>query len=202
MLQFHLSKPACKLLKRHLSVKPQGPMAGAMQWYLHSLVIQGKDCLIAMEEDSRYAMIFAGLSEQDLEFFPDKFQDRLWRESCEIIGGEDTTTISNVILNTSVEQLFQKGHNRSVSAHINDVAWQLESIAMDVGRLPEGRDECFAVGVSTNEMLRKRKTDKDYFRPFERFRSKLESLVQLEAHQAALPDNVVSLEAERRKRLI
>lgn len=200
MLQFNLSNPACKLLKRHLSADAQSPIAGALQWYLHTVKIQGNSCIIAMEEDSRYAMIFAGLDDQDIEFFPDKFQDRLWREACEIIGGDDTTAISNAILNASVEQQFQKGHNRSVSSHISDVAWHLESMAMDVGRLPEGRDECFAVGISVNEILRKRKTDKDYFRPFEKFRTLLEQLTNKEQELKELPENVVSFEVERRKR--
>lgn len=97
------------------------------------------------------------------------------------------------------EQHYQTGSDRSVQAHINDVAWHLKDMTNDIGFLPESPQDGF--GVKMNEWLRQTKEDKDYFTPIEVFRDfwlgmlneiELQKTETAEIEPATtLPDNVV-----------
>lgn len=176
MLQIHLSNSLAKVLHRHLESPTQADSA-ALQWYAHYAVVAGRGCIVLMELQSRYAMVFCGHSEEQVEFFPDMLQDRLWREVCVITQLEgplpepDVAVLSDIALDLSSDQHFQKGSDPSVTAHIVQVFDQLRYMVEQEGYpLPEEGADAMSFGLQANDMLRKRKGDKEYFVPLEVFR--------------------------------
>jgi len=172
MLQFHLSKSLSKDLSSHLG-EAQPVSGGAMQWYAHRVNVLHRKCIIAMELKSRYCMVFCGLTKSEFKRFPETFADRLWREAISLcqLDDEQSVKLATLVKITTDTQYYQTGADRSVQAHINDVAWHLKSMANEIGYLPESPEDAFGFGIKMNELLRKRKGDKDYFRPVEVFRN-------------------------------
>ena len=172
MIQFYLSNALSSDLKMHLEEKSE-PDFQALQWYAHRVTIDRRKCVITMERQSRYTIVFCGLTKPDFENFPQIFQERLWREVVSITQPEDDDLhiISDLALDISVEHHYQAGTDRSVMAHINQVAELLEIIVTHYGEaLPLTDSDAFAFGIRANETPRKRKNDKDYFYPIEVFR--------------------------------
>lgn len=170
MLQINLSTAAAKLLKPHLSTQPSRSPA-SLQWYAHVLEIKGEQYILAMEWQSRYAMLFYCEDQQMLTDFPLQFKDRLWREACAVSHSEpplsdiDLDRLGALAVMMGDDQTYVKGHDASVSSHISQVSDLLYN-----GPMPRSDEACFRFGIKANQMLRKRKQDKDYFKPIEVFR--------------------------------
>ena len=190
MIQIHTSKALAADLKAHLTEVPSGP--GAMQWYAHRVYILRRKCVIAMEAQSRYAMVFTGLTKPDFERFPELFMDRLMREALSIcqLDDEQSEHLAALVMLLGESIQISPGSDRSVQAHINDVARELDWMSHDIGYLPEQASHEFNFGLRVNQMLRKRKGDKDYFYPLEELRGFWLGLL---GHVASRPDNVVPL---------
>jgi len=174
MIQFHLTKKLAKDLKKHVQPKAEINYQ-AMQWYANVVTVARRKCIIAMELQSRYVMIFCGMTKEELEQFPKIFQERLWREVLALCGEEVNEDVlkklSDQVLSLANEQNYQEGHDRSVSTHMNQVAQSLEIYVQYQGYdLPVSSAAAFEFGVRENQMIRKRKANKDYFRPIEVFR--------------------------------
>jgi len=75
-------------MKMHLE-PPLEVSRGAMQWYGHSVTIMRRKCVLIMESQSRYCMIFTGMTKPDFEGFPERFIDRMWREVVSICQLDD-----------------------------------------------------------------------------------------------------------------
>ncbi len=170
MIQLHVSKTLASDLKPFLieaSVDPQ-----AMQWYAHRVLILRRKCVIAMELNSRYAILFPALVKKDFKEFSEIFRMRLVNEAVSVCAKAEPATekIAALALLISEQIQIHPGSDRSVQAHINDVARELDWMARDIGRLPETNEEAFGFGLRVNLSYRRRKQDKDYFIPFERFR--------------------------------
>jgi len=176
MLQFHLSKVLTKDMAMHLQGSvPQNKTAeltGALQWYAHRVTVNRRKCVLLMEPQSRYCMIFCGLTKPDFSDFGGVFRDRLWREVLSVcdLDDEQSAHLRGLVHLLSEEFTFAPGHDRSVQAHINDVVWHLEDQAYASNSLPLEPHEAFAFGSFVNGLYRKRKGEKDYFHPLEVFR--------------------------------
>ncbi len=211
MIQFHLSKD----LATDLAIQPQASSdadPGSMHWYAHRVTISRRKCIIAMEQQSRYAMVFCGLTKQDFVQFPSLFQERLWREVCAAtqlespLSAADIELLSDLALSLCAEQHYQPGHDRSVTSHINQVKEHLEAAVLYDGYpLPVDDDDALSFGIQANQMLRKCKGDKDYFVPLQVFSDFWLGLLrhlngeQPTSRQSStgstqpLPDNVISV---------
>lgn len=155
-----------------------------------------------MEWQSRYAMLFCGAVAKQVEEFPDVVQDRLWREVCvitqldQLLPDDDIALLSDIALDLSSDQHYLKGTDRSVMAHISQVVEQLRYMVEFEGYpLPEDGADAVSFGLSVNEMLRKRKGDKDYFVPLEVFRDFWLGLIRVVKEQPAAKKSSASLSA-------
>lgn len=190
MIQIHTSKALAADLKAHLTEVPASP--GAMQWYAHRVYVLRRKCVITMEAQSRYAMVFTGLKKTDFEHFPVLFLDRLMREALSVcqLDDEQSEHLAALVMLLGESIQISQGSDRSVQAHMNDVARELDWMSHDIGYLPEQDSHEFNFGLRVNQTLRKRKGDKDYFYPLEELRGFWLGLLEYEAPR---PDNVVPL---------
>lgn len=173
MLQIHLSQSVAKELEGHLQ-EPMEPEPTALQWFAHKVVVARRKCLILMEYQSRYAMVFCGLTKKQFDNFPDILQERIWREVNiisqldESLTEDDFAILSDLTLDLTATQYYQRGSDRSVMSHISQVVEDLKaSVEEDGFELPTTSNEAIHFGLGVNDMLRKRKSDKDYFVPLE-----------------------------------
>jgi len=171
MIQFHLSKALSSDLAMHLQER-EGIEKRAMQWFGHRVFVQRRKCVIMMELQSRYSMAFCGLTKPDFKRFPELFEDRLWREVVAICQPNEANAakLTGFAEQVAAGQIYAPGHDRSVQAHINEVAWCLDDMSWEAGRLPADPGEEFAFGVHMNEGPRSHKGQKRYFVPLEVFR--------------------------------
>lgn len=173
MLQIHLSQSLAKELESHLQ-ETIAAEPTALQWYAHKVVVDRRKCLVMMEYQSRYAMVFCGLTKKEFDNFPDMLQERIWREVNiisqldESLTEDDFAILSDLTLDLTATQYYQRGSDRSVMSHISQVVDDLRSSVEDDGfELPTNSNEAIHFGLGVNDMFRKRKGDKDYFVPLE-----------------------------------
>lgn len=97
-------------------------------WYLHRVILERRKIFIAMEAHTRYAMIFCGVTKPVLAKFPILFADYLWRHIVSLCAVDDADFghIRSMAASMCAENVYYKGLNKSVQAHIKDAAHQLE----------------------------------------------------------------------------
>ncbi|MES9990656.1 MAG: hypothetical protein ABW098_01805 [Candidatus Thiodiazotropha sp.] len=190
MIQIHTTKALSADLKSHLIEVPA--TQGAMQWYAHRVHVMRRKCVIAMEAQSRYAMVFTGLKKPDFERLPELFLDRLMREALSIcqLDEERSDHLASLVMMLGESIQISQGSDRSVQTHINEVARELDWMSYEIGCLPENDEDEFSFGLRVNQTPRKRKGDKDYFYPLEELRGFWLGLLE---RVVAIPDNDVPL---------
>jgi hypothetical protein len=194
MMQIHVSKALATDLKPLLVEAPAD--LRQMQWYGHRVHVLRRKCVILMELQSRYAMVFAGLTKPDFLRFPELVRDRLWREMvsiCELDGAESQRLAALVDVVSQPVQIVA-GSDRSVQAHMKEVAWHLEWMANDFGSLPLEGGDAFAFGLRVNETPRSRKGQKEYFWPLQVMREFWFGMLE---HARPRADNVVPFRRPR-----
>lgn len=164
-----------KVLAKDLKVPDVGvaDTPAGMSWYAHRVTIARRKCVVAMEEHTRYAMVFCGLTQAEFEVFPELFFERLVSESSGIISelaGDKTEIFAEFMEGVCTDQVYQVSSDRSVSSHISQVVQDLRIDVEHRGMpLPVDVEDAINFGLSANGLLRKRKGDKDYFVPIEAF---------------------------------
>lgn len=169
MLQLHISKSLTPDLKSHMCDSSDNP--GAMQWYAHRVHVLRRKCVIVMERESRYAILFNGLTRPDFARFPELLRGRLFREVlsiCHLQNDQAARIAALVDLVTDPVEVMP-GNDRSVQSHINQVVFEFDWMAQEIGALPESEDQEFNFGLRINQTPRKRKGDRNYFIPMEVF---------------------------------
>jgi len=187
-LQLQISKALSTDLKSH-PIEASTDLH-AMQWYGHRVQVLRRKCVILMELQSRYAMVFTGLTKPDFARFPELVRERLWREALSIcqLDDEQSARLAGLVNVISQPVQIMTGSDRSVQAHLKEVAWHLDWMANEVGALPADSGEEFSFGLRVNQMPRKSKGEKEYFYPLEVLR---DFWLGLLAHDKPRPDNVV-----------
>ena len=213
MLQFYLSKDFSKDMSMHLSDGAE-PIVDqhyrAMQWYAHRVTVKRRKCIIVMELQSRYAMVFCGLTKRDFGRFPELFRQRLLCEVASIcqLSEEAQDKLTSLVIAQADQQIYQAGSTPSMQAHIDDVAWQLIDWVKEFGRLPADDSECFEVGVLVNQTRRTCEENTGDFEPLERFRrfwSSLSGFMKFAARRResvesrSIPDNLLSFDRDRKE---
>jgi hypothetical protein len=173
MLQIHLSQSLAKEFESHLQDVTE-PEPTALQWYAHKAIVQRRKCVVLMEYQSRYAMVFCGLTKREFDQFPELLQERIWREVniiCQLnesLSDDDFSILSDLTLDLTSKQYYQRGSDRSVMTHISQVIEDLRVSVEEGGfELPVNSNEAIHFGLGVNDMYRKRKNDKDYFVPLD-----------------------------------
>lgn len=170
-MNFYLSANAMKDMA-HLDVipTPGDHDEFSRHWYIHRVVIERRKCFIAMEAHTRYAMLFCGLTKPVLKNVPLLFADYLWRHIISLCAVDDADFghIRAMASKMCAEVVYHKGLNRSIQAHIKDVAHQLE---WDINRygFPEDPGKEFFMSMKANKVPRRRYGEKGFIIPLEEF---------------------------------
>lgn len=181
LMQDVLVDPPSKLIK--------DDVATDMQWVLHVVELLGKNCVVAMEVNTRYSMIFTDVNEVDAELFVKRFIVRLVTEMCIMfdLSFEYIQSYVDDFVEQYPQALVCQRGDRSVQSHINDVVWHLSTQVEKTGKLPADINELINLGVFVNQLLRTTSLIKDYFYPYE---------MMHDQWAAAFPSFVVEKESE------
>ncbi|MBL4585425.1 MAG: hypothetical protein JKX83_12525 [Pseudomonadales bacterium] len=205
MLQFYISEAFANDMSTHLfdGVEPIVEQhTRAMQWYAHRITIKRRKCIVVMELQSRYAMIFCGLTKPDFNNFPALFRKRILCEVASIcqLDKDAQAKLTPLVLAQAQQQLYQKGSDSSVQTDIDEVIECLHEWIAGQGRLPVDDSECFDAGIFINQLKREHGNETAAFEPLEQFRrfwSTLSGLMHLAegrrkaVQQRAIPDNIL-----------
>lgn len=153
-----------------LSVSPT-KQERILQWAVHMVRIRRKPCVLVMEAETRYAMIFTGLKKGDPTEFIGEMIMRLTNEmafaAADLSVMADFSSMTASFLDQHRTFRFFLRSDRSVQTHLNDVAWHLHDQAAMAQGLPGGHEECGMFDEFINDTLRSTKSRKDYFVPAE-----------------------------------
>ncbi|MDL2270007.1 hypothetical protein LJC71_11310 [Desulfosarcina sp. OttesenSCG-928-A07] len=170
-MNFYLSANAMKDVAPLNLVPETGDNDEFMRhWYIHRVVIERRKCFIAMEAHTRYAMLFCGVTKPVLKNFPLLFADYFWRHIVSLCSVDDADfgRIKAMASKMCADITYHKGLNRSVQAHIKDVAHQLEWDIHSYG-FPADPGKEFFMSMQSNEMFRRRHGEKDFIIPLKEF---------------------------------
>ena len=145
------------------------PPRHVQQWLVHFVRIQRKACAVAMDIDTRYAMVFSHLKKGDPEGFLNAFTTRLVNEMALATSELDLLGDFESMLARFLEQhqrfQFVRRMERSTLAHLKDAIWDFKYRCDEAGRLPDTHEESAMIDARINETPRHIKTRKDYFMP-------------------------------------
>ena len=143
------------------------------QWLVHAIKVKGKNVLVAMDYQTRFSITLSALKKGDEMAFLNNLEHHLTVHVHEMMSAINADSQA---IDASLEH-YRQQHNscafylrgdRSVQAHINDVAWHFRRWADDAGDVPTEVD-LIGQDVFANQLLRKRKAEKDYFTPQREF---------------------------------
>ena len=182
MIQLHTTKKFHEDLTKSGCAMPEtdGKTEG-WHWYAHRITLMRKKCVIVMEEECRYALIFFGLKKGDFANFEQVLTSRIIAEAswlCDLSDSGENELLVEIIQQKCSEMFFDRKPNRSVQAHIRQVALELEYFVLFIDeRLPGRTEEEIDLGLKINDRYRKRQQDKDYFMPKKCWRKSLLTLI-------------------------
>lgn len=147
------------------------PPRDVQQWLVHFVRILRKPCVVAMDIDTRYAMVFPHVKKGDPAGFLNAFATRLVNEmvlaTSEVGMLGDFETMLTRFLERHQRFQFVRRMERSTQAHLKDAVWHFEYRCNEAGRVLETHEECAVIDAQINSGLRSVKGRKDYFLPYE-----------------------------------
>ena len=143
------------------------------QWLVHVIKVKRKNIVIVMDYQSRFSITLSGLKKGDEREFLNLFEHHL---KCHVMELIPQVCFDEKMIDSSIEHyfaaheqsFFYQRSDRSVQAHINDVAWHFDSHVHREGEIPV-EVELIGFDCFMNQMFRKKKGDKDYFQPQDEF---------------------------------
>ncbi|MBU2871112.1 hypothetical protein [Colwellia sp. E2M01] len=151
------------------------------QWLVHVVKVKRKNIVIVMDCHSRFSMTFSGIKKGDELAFLNMFEHHITLHITQMmsvfadIPGAVEEDVTDEIFdsiecynNMHTNCAFHQRGDRSVQATLNDVVWHFEQQAHEFGYIAEDFG-LIKFDDFINQMLRKNKSDKQYFSPHHRF---------------------------------
>lgn len=131
-------------------------------WHAHCVQILGKNCVLIVNDSTRFGIFFPDVSKVDFATFPSLFVNRLTQE----LDWLDLTPGQIAKAKLALGPMcFMPSHDRSVLATMNDMLREIKTLAEGIGRLPQSEHELWGVSLRINRLLRRSKTRQDYYSP-------------------------------------
>ncbi len=153
-----------------LASQPTGSLEAGQHWFVHRVNIERRKCVLAMDEQTRFVLVFCGMTKPYFMKFPGVFADRLWRTIvavCEVPDarfGHVRDTVSPLCMNP----VWHKFQNRSIQSHIRQAACELGWLIHRDG-FPANITQEFAYCLKLNETPRTRYGEKECIWPLDEF---------------------------------
>lgn len=211
MLLFHCSQTAIEGLTTRHKGQPESwvtreslPEAETpiWAWYLHQVTIDRQRVWVAMEPQSRFAVVLWGFKKGDGEGVLHGFYERLINHLLDMVTGLGLLTEQQAkqLIPPLLAQLspfhFVPGTDRSVQAHINDVVQACRLAVSQQGCLPNNQEQAADFDLFLNQTPRTVRSGPVFF-PDEQWLCLL--LAQLAGHHPISSDAVrAAFKAARR----
>ena len=140
-----------------LSSQPESTPTAGQHWFVHRVNLERRKCVLAMEEQTRFVMLFCGLTKPDFAQFPTLFADRLWRTIVAVCAVPDAQfgLVRERIFSLCMNPVWHKFQDRSVQSHIRQAAFELKCYMHRDG-FPTSITDEFAYSLKLNETPRTR----------------------------------------------
>ena len=154
-------------------IQSDGIDAIQWHWLVHAIKVKRKNVLIVMDYHSRFSMTFSGLKKGDQYPFLNLFEHHLNVHINELMRlvCDNSIEVENSLESYNSQHqccAFHQRGDRSVQSTLNDVAWHFNRSVDEIGAVPEGVD-LIGFDAFINDLLRKHKSEKDYFYPQHKF---------------------------------
>ncbi len=131
-------------------------------WHAHSIPILEKNCVLAVNDSTRFGIFFSDVTKVDFANFSTLFVTRLTQE----LQWLDLTPGQIAKAKLALGPMCCiPSHDRSVLATMNDMLREIRMLAEGIGRLPQSEHEMWGVSLRINRLLRRSKTRQDYYSP-------------------------------------
>ncbi|NMY03825.1 hypothetical protein HBO12_12745 [Pseudomonas sp. WS 5059] len=143
------------------------------QWQLHTVKIKRKSVLLAMHMETRFAMVFVGIKQNDLHDFTRSFVERWLNEMLRVgmqlgfFSEADFPSVFERFVQQHLEFELVQRSDRSVQGHMNQNLAHLEDLAAEMGALPANIHETIGFDEWVNSHLRCIGGSSEYFHPDE-----------------------------------
>lgn len=133
---------------------------GAWLWQLHATKIARRSVLVAMQAETRFAMMFWGIRKGDGETFMQCFYERLANHL--LLLANTFADLNENACHAALERMldahrqfsFFPGTDRSVQTHINEAVYTCSLLAEDYGLPPDNQGHAAAFDLHINRTLR------------------------------------------------
>ncbi|MBU0653566.1 MAG: UPF0149 family protein [Gammaproteobacteria bacterium] len=159
---------------KHLSYADGSP-ARPFQWVLHAVTVKRKNCLVAMEVNTRLSITVTAVKKGDIEHFLAYFRANLlalisgYALAYDVWQPAEAETRENEGLAHLAETRMFRRSDRSVQAHINEVVHILRDAVDETPALFDNTGTLLRFNEFCNNYLRKSRAfpDQDYIVPAE-----------------------------------
>jgi len=178
MLLFHCTQAATAALTTtrqgivQSCLGTEMPSDSAWVWQLHAVKLARKLVFVAMQHETRFAMVFWGLKWGDGETLATLFAERLATHLLRLAKGNGAVDPDTALM--MIDQLmhtlhaigFQARSDRSVQTHLNEVVQLCRYAVAEFGGLPDNGAAATGFDAQVNDTLRSIR-GAPYFQPEE-----------------------------------
>ncbi len=137
------------------------------QWVVHCVSVKRKKYFLVMDFDTRYCLAFAAGRKGDEIHFLSQFEEQLKANFRYFVDvNQSSQELASELIDTydryTQSVAFHQRNDRSVQAHLNEVAWHFEGLCSEVGMLSD-RMDFLRFSVTAGNIPRKKKGDQSYF---------------------------------------
>lgn len=122
-------------------------------WSGHLLSFDDVECLVLVEQNSGYAMLFFGLTQTDYQGLSGVWLRRLLAEALTVteLSGEAQELLYNYILNLNGQITAASAVSTQDSSRLAQISQGIKLLAQQYGALPQGESEEFRWGCVINQ---------------------------------------------------
>ncbi|MFM2482330.1 DUF6933 domain-containing protein [Celerinatantimonas sp. YJH-8] len=122
-------------------------------WQAHTISIASHECLLLVEHQTQYVMLFLDLNEQDYQAFEQVWLRRVMAEALTVteLSPNASERLQQAILDRRNEIILTQGSGIQYQNELADIVQGLQVLMQLYGQLPQGESEEFRWGVVLNQ---------------------------------------------------
>jgi hypothetical protein len=179
MLHFNLSKNMYETLSKAKADMTHNKPNNAWDWHAKIIKFGRVNCVIAVEENTRYAIFLCDLKKADFKMFHYAFMDQIENHQVHLFGDAPTEPqkrIFDLVLRLRDNCSYSTPMSNSVISHMTQMQYEIEDFChRDLGGcLPASNHHLLALGHRLNDNIRTHKNIKtEFIVPIREFRAKI-----------------------------